>query len=861
MSQDSCAILPEEEEEFLALWIWYQTHWVEFIEQVLQVNLEPGQKELVELVQNNERTEATCCHGAGKALALDTPLPTPTGWTTMGEVKVGDTLYDERGKECGVSYVAPIEMRECYEITFSDGTKVITSAEHDWNVISSAARQAITKEFGKVYDWRDYWKQTRKLTTKYLAKQVEQGGTLNYRIPCSNPLEIQEKELLVDPYILGFWLGDGTSASGDVAIGWEDKDDCIKVLESHGATLKVMPSTLDVKGTARHSILGLMPALRKIGVLGDKHIPEQYLRASYEQRLDLLKGIMDTDGCATGNSSSVVFGFVNETLAKQTCELVRTLGFKITTCKAHANGVYRGKTKTGEPLRRIWESTFSPDISVFNLPRKTLKWQSSFKKTSYATARSICAIEMIPTVPTRCISVDSPSHLFLCTESFIPTHNTFTSACIGLTVMSLWPFATFVSTAPTFRQIEKLLWAEIGRRYHSSLLPDLGFPPPNATNWKIAPGWFGTGESSDSAEKLEGFHSPTAIFYLVDEAKAVPDAIFQSLEGGMNSPFTRQLRITTPGPSRGEAWKCSRGSTKGSWKHLKISAWDVPRLRRWAQERKEEWGEDSPIYKMRVLGEYVDGFQNELFSEATIAKMASNYADGGVVRQGIKVISADIATKNDRTVFTYRTGNYIDSQEKVDGLLLPEIADLLFKRAIHFKADYVVVDALNLGIGVHDALVIKGLGDKVIPFITQAKAEEDIYFNRKAELAFKVKKGILDGAIGGVVCDELKADLLGYDYEIQGRAQTEVFRLYDPDESPDFGDSLFMAFATDFNVVACVSRPPEQQDDGKKDTSNQPGAERKILAEELAHGRIPEKIQQKYGGNVTPFRRGRRFRQ
>ena len=384
---------------------------------------------------------------------------------------------------------------------------------------------------------------------------------------------------------------------------------------------------------------------------------------------------------------------------------------------------------------------------------------------------------------------------------------TFSAALITLTVMMLWPYALVVSTAPTNRQVETLLWQEIGRRFNSSILPSLGFPPPMTKTWKIAPGWFAVGASSDEGVNVEGFHSPTVIVYIIDEAKGVRDEIFESLKGGMNAPISKEIRITTPGATFGEHYECARGNKKHLWNHLTISAWDVPRLHKWAAEMKEEWGEESAIYKMRVLGQYCDEAEFRVFPRRLIDK----FRETGTKITGTspRILGVDVARFGGaKTVFSYRYGAKHERQESFVGLRTTEVADRVASRIKQYNIDTVVVDVVGVGGGVLDGFVQKGYGDKVVAFNSKSKVEGDnyaFYDNHKTEAAFLLQKAIEAGEIGGNLTPELEHDLSAYEYTILQR--NEKKKLVDPEgdgNSPDFGDALLMAFSVDSSDSACI---------------------------------------------------------
>jgi hypothetical protein len=342
---------------------------------------------------------------AGKALALDTKLPTPNGWTTMGDVQVGDELFDENGEICRVTFVTPVQLdRTCYLVTFSDGSTVVADADHRWQVTRLAARQGNGKP--------------EILTTAEMAPKLRCGTKWNFRIKNSKPLQTTNKTYSVHPYVLGAWLGDGTASAPTITVGELDRKEMVEQLSLHE---KVMCRETSRKGVHLLRFSPLMTGdtkvgndfknrLRKLGLLNNKHIPVEYLRGSVEQRLALVQGLMDTDG-TVDRKGRCEFCMSDETLATGVLELLRSLGIKAQ--------IKRGSTVKKDRFR----ISFTTTLNVFKLSRKVERLANGVNKSS--GYRSIVSCEIVPSVPVKCITVDSPSHLFLCTENLIPTHNTF----------------------------------------------------------------------------------------------------------------------------------------------------------------------------------------------------------------------------------------------------------------------------------------------------------------------------------------------------------------------------------------------------------------------------------------------------
>jgi recombination protein RecA len=318
--------------------------------------------------------------GSGKALALDTPIPTPKGWTTMGELSPGQEVFAGDGSPTCVTFATPVMAgHECFRVRFSDGAEVIADADHQW---------VTTTLWGRTGRWSPAVVTTRDMEATLWARD---GHTLNHAIQACGPLEYPAQELLVAPYSLGAWLGDGTTDAASIT--------CVD------------PEILATQ-------------LRELGVLGNKHIPERYLHASVAQRLALLQGLMDTDGTVgtggsgTGRGSGTAtceFSVVNERLAKDVHELLLGLGIKVILREGPA--VLRGRV-TGTRYRL----GFQTDLPVFRLPRKATRLAPL--RTRRAKLRYVTAIEPVTSVPVRCIQVDHPSHTYLAGHECIPTHNT-----------------------------------------------------------------------------------------------------------------------------------------------------------------------------------------------------------------------------------------------------------------------------------------------------------------------------------------------------------------------------------------------------------------------------------------------------
>lgn len=337
--------------------------------------------------------------GRSGALAHDTPVPTPYGWTTHGELKVGDSIFGGDGKITKVIYVKPERYTQLYKVTLSDGSSLEADDEHLWECILRRGRAE-----GKP-------PKHHTLTTLQVKERVSSGKeTL---IPAHKSVSYPYKELPVDPYKLGLLLGDGSINKKGRPTFCSMDEELVANFSGHRrwnkGLLEISPNRL-----ASH--------LRAFGLAGhrsyEKFIPQDYLQSSEEQRISLLQGLMDTDGYWSQADNRGGLTTTSKELAYGVKELVMSLGgycsvhYYDTVGKVSSSGVIsrHGEYKVNI---RVW---FNP----FRLERKKSIWKKPQNK-KYLTVKSV--------EPTRvdwckCIEVDNPTHTYLAGEDFMVTHNT-----------------------------------------------------------------------------------------------------------------------------------------------------------------------------------------------------------------------------------------------------------------------------------------------------------------------------------------------------------------------------------------------------------------------------------------------------
>ncbi len=431
-------------------------------------------KDLSQVYRNGLAICFAGTHGTGKQLCLETELPTPDGFIKLKDLKEGDTLFDEQGNPCKVTKLHSVNISpESYEIEFDDGTKVKACADHQWLTWTDTDRQFLHNNSNKSRSPKI--KNTKEIL-ETLKSRIKNPKS-NHSIPCSLPINYDNKNIKIDPYLLGIWLGDGTSREGNIVCTNEDYEiinnieragyEVIKnkSLQNHNDDLNYkVPENKEcyryrigkiMRGSGGPSELTLQ--LKEYSLINNKHIPDDYLYSSFENRLSLLQGLMDSDG-SISKDGRARFSTTIKILSDQVHQLILSLGIK---CNVFISFQKNAKDQ--------YHLNFITQLPIFRLKRKldNIKINKNF---SYKTKhRYITNIKPIDSIPMRCITVDSPSHLFLITRSFIPTHNTMTStsilkkachknyACLYTTLSDMVAILTLADSTDKFASRKELM--------------------------------------------------------------------------------------------------------------------------------------------------------------------------------------------------------------------------------------------------------------------------------------------------------------------------------------------------------------------------------------------------------------------
>lgn len=340
--------------------------------------------------------------GNGKLLDVNEVIPTPQGWKRNGDIVAGDVIFAERGGLTTVLIAHNPQYDETYRMTFDDGIEIVAGASHLW--VTRTDRERKNSRAAKVRTTKDIFQ-----------TQNRPDGGSNHSIGMCGPLMLPEVNLPIDPYVLGYWLGDGGKHHGEFTIGKQDQEEALSLLRKILPSLHPKPSD-----PISFSAFGFKAALRKLGVLNNKHIPAVYLRSSIDQRIALLQGLMDSDGHANKRQGSCEWCSTCDMLVVGMSELLYSLGVKHQMRSKVARCKYKGKVRGS----MVMKTAFTTHIPCFRLSRKASCQKTSNLRSGHSENRYVTKVEKIEPRLMRCLTVDSPSHLYLAGWGMVPTHNT-----------------------------------------------------------------------------------------------------------------------------------------------------------------------------------------------------------------------------------------------------------------------------------------------------------------------------------------------------------------------------------------------------------------------------------------------------
>jgi len=561
------------------------------------------------LKAGNKRILIRVHRRAGKMAPLYSTVYTPDGPVTMGSLKIGSTVCTPDGEIAKVTGIFPQGVKDIYRIHLDDGTYVEAGDEHLWEVFTGmgwkGGRGKSRKQYGN-----------KVLTTKEIMEDLTysyNNRTENkYKLNPVSPILHTQKDIPIDPYLLGVLLGDGHMNTRTIT---SDDEDIIRTIEQRTG-LEISRRDPENRTTSYYvKNLNCLKALSLDNTIShNKFIPKEYLYNSIENRLWLLRGLMDTDGSSDKRrNGQAEFCSVSKQLAEDTAELCRSLGCKVKISESEAGYTKNGTRKvTGVRFRlniRVPEG-----LEIFNLDRK----KCGGLPTRYLR-RTIVKIEKVGSTEMQCIMVDHPRELYL-TDNYTPTHNTH-----ALSAIALWAAVT----RPNFKVLvvcpDKPKALEIYQRVKDfiNVSPVLGdmvarlreapYLQVSFKNGSMISG-FTTGASSN--RKATAVRSQTADLVIIDEAAYLADdeetkgdwpAITPIMEGdSTRKPIS--IVSSTPQQYRGTYYKWATENqdtiqAEHRWDRIHIGV-----------DKNPEWN-DEKIQSARALSANEAMFTQEYLAE------------------------------------------------------------------------------------------------------------------------------------------------------------------------------------------------------------------------------------------------------
>lgn len=419
-----------------------------------QLQLNEEQKETKAKILENDITIITGQAGSGKAQSVDSIVITPNGPKRLGDILPGDKVTDENGSPITVKQIFPQGKKDLYRITFSDGFSTVCCKEHLWNV---ASRNNIHNRYNKQGKLNPkYGKYETLSLEEIIEKGIKSGNKNKWFIPQQGITQFTSNQITIDPYILGCLIGDGSISRQTPELTSMD-DEIVNYFQewctNNNLILYKKQSTNKSGNNIQYSITShknqelteyntLTKYLKEYQLMGtdsfNKFIPKDYLYNTKETRIELLQGLMDTDGWIqinrfrTGKGESAVpyFCTVSQQLKDDFIFLIQSLGGVCYVTEGQ--GKYKAKNETEYKFTAVnYRICINlPDEIRTQLFKLTRKQERVILQKSIPN-RSISSVEFIKNDEAICILVDSPTHLYL-TDHFIVTHNTLVAVQTAL---------------------------------------------------------------------------------------------------------------------------------------------------------------------------------------------------------------------------------------------------------------------------------------------------------------------------------------------------------------------------------------------------------------------------------------------
>jgi len=617
--------------------------------------------------------------------------------------------------------------------------------------------------------------------------------------------------------LVGIWLGDGTANRNC----YTSNDDYI---QEHVTQLGY---SLSVKGI-NVTVKGISPKLRELGIWEkrsyERYIPETYKTASVEQRIDLLRGLMDSDGCIDSEDGHCEYSTTSHQLALDILFLVRSLGGKAKIKNTIKQGKYRNSFDEIVICRDSYRISITTPFCPFLLPRKAERWHAP-KQDRYLS-RTIKSIDLIGEEEITCIKVEHPSACYLIND-FVVTHNTCLLAWLVWNFLLTRPFPKIAATSITADTLADTLWSELAKWQEKSPLLKATFTWQKTrifsneypeTWFCSARSWSRTADAQQQGNTLAGLHADYILFVL-DESGGIPDAVMAAAEAALSSCVEGHIiQAGNPTHLEGPLYRACT-TERRLWNITEISSDPddpkrTPRVSvQWAREQIEKYGRDNPWVLINVFGQFPPSSLNALIGPDEVsAAMRRDYRPQDFSAHA-KILGVDVARMgDDSSVILPRQGLQMFNPLQYRNIDSTQGAGLVARKWKDWEADACFIDDTGgFGSGWIDNL--RRLGYAPVGVHFSEKSSSPRYYNKRTEMMFELVEWIKGGgALPNI--PELAAALTQTTYTFKGDSI-----LIEPKDiikeklgySPDHMDAAMLTFAhpvlkTDMRTVNQHSR-------------------------------------------------------
>lgn len=345
-----------------------------------------------------------------KAQPLTAKILTPSGWKTMGDIKIGDTLVSPGSPLATTTVVGiyPQGIKDAYEFVFSDGSKTIACKEHYWKI--------------KHRRWNDYQILSfDEIQEQGINKSIfESDGRPKWQIPLVKTTFMNDTQQYIDPYVLGCLLGDGCLTQNSIIFSTKDQeilDNINSRLKDNFIFKKIKGDNYDWRLNTNQKRNTFREKLVELGLFGKnsytKFIPYEYIYTSAFNRAEMLQGLFDTDG-SVSNGNLIEYTTASVQLANNVKEIVLSLGGLCTIKQKKIK--YNNQNKL---YYRLFIK-FNHIDQYFKLSRKKEQCNARSKPE---LKRALVEVRYIGKMEMQCIRVHNPNGLYV-TDDYIVTHNT-----------------------------------------------------------------------------------------------------------------------------------------------------------------------------------------------------------------------------------------------------------------------------------------------------------------------------------------------------------------------------------------------------------------------------------------------------